>query len=231
MFQRRFALLPEALLIGLLGVLMTTKALNSGLALYIHPRYHLLLAVVGALLTLLGLARLAIGREPIPGRMLLLPALVVLCLVVVPARPLGASLASAKSLNSQSNADLIARLEGSRSNDTSEWTLLEWTAALRSEGVTALQGKPVRFEGFVFRTDDLPAEAVFVGRYLVTCCTADGRALALAVRTATPAAFATDQWVRVEGTLNVAEIDGEMVPMVDGTLTPIDPPKVPYLYP
>ncbi len=231
MAQRRLALLPEALLIGVLGVLMTTKALNGGLALYIHPRYHLLLAVVGVILGLIGLARLLIGHQPIPSQMLLLPALVVLCLVIVPARPLGASLVSAKALNGQSNADLIARLEGSRSNDTTEWTLLEWTAALRSDGVTALQGKPVRFEGFVFRTDDLPADMIFVGRYLVTCCTADGRALALAVRTTRPDALATDQWVQVEGTLSVADIDGETVPVVEGTLTPMDAPKVPYLYP
>ncbi len=231
MAERRVALLPEALLIGALGVLMTTKALNGGLALYIHPRYHLLLAVVGVILGLIGLARLLVGRQPIPGRMLLLPAVVVLCLVAVPARPLGASLASAKALNTQSNSDLIARLEGSRSNDTTEWTLLEWTAALRSDGVAALQGKPVRLEGFVFRTDDLPADMIFVGRYLVTCCTADGRALALVVRTATPDAFATDQWVQIEGTLSSAQIDGETIPLVEGTITPMDPPKVPYLYP
>jgi len=231
MGQRRVALLPEAVVVGMLGVLMTIKALNGGLALYIHPRYHLLLAGVGVTLGVIGGARLLIGRQPVPGRMLPLPALVVLCLVLVPARPLGASLVSAKALTPQSNADLLARLEGSRSNDTTEWTLLEWTAALRSEGIAALEGKPVRLEGFVFRTDDLPADLIFVGRYLVTCCTADGRALALAVRTPNPAEFATDQWVRVEGTLKGVAMDGRTVPVVDGTSTRIDAPEVPYLYP
>ena len=229
--DKKIRLLPEALLLTLIGGLLVHKALSGGLALYIHPRYHLWLGITGGLLALFGVARFIWGKTAVRSDLLLLPGFVVLFLVIVPARPLGASLVPTKSLAAQSNADLIARLEHSRSENTRQWSLLDWTAALRSEGVAALVGKEVSYDGFVFRDATLPADSIYVGRYVVTCCTADGRALALAVEAEGATSYADDQWVQVEGTLVMRTIDGEQVPFVEGTLIPIETPKVPYLYP
>lgn len=231
MIRRILPILPEAAVLIGLGALLLAKGLAGGLALYIHPRYHTLLIVVSGGLILAGLLRLWFGRAAAPAAQVAIVGVALLTLALVPARPLGASLAGNKGLASQSNADLLARLERERTDDTREWTLLEWTAALRSEGLAALEGKPVRLEGFVFREPDLPAGSVAVGRYLVTCCAADGRAMSLAVRADNAAELPDDQWVRVEGTLGSVTVAGAPTPLITGTLTPIDPPKVPYLYP
>jgi putative membrane protein len=228
---RMIRLLPEALVLMALGALLLMSATDGRLALYIHPRYHLLLMGVSGALILVGALRLAIGRTTLPLPQVASIGVVLLFLALVPARPLGASLVSTKGLATQSNADLLARLDQTRTDDTRQWTLLEWTAALRTEGLRALEGKPVRLEGFIFHDPALPAGTVAVGRYLVTCCTADGRALSLVVRADTASTMRDDQWVRVEGTLQTWQHDGTATPIIEGNLTPIAPLKVPYLYP
>jgi uncharacterized repeat protein (TIGR03943 family) len=223
--------LLAGLLCLVLGAIIIGKAASGDLALYIHPRYTLLLLGTGIFLALIGTALPALPPVSLRRSLLLLPLAVVVLALVVPARPLGASLVSSKSLDSGSNDALIARWQAKRSDDTTTWTLLEWTAATKQQPLKTLEGKPARFEGFVYRTPDLPPDEVRVGRYVITCCTADGTALSMNVTGPNVAALKADTWVRVEGTFAPLVRGGKMVLLITGTLTPLDTPSVPYLYP
>lgn len=214
-----------------LGAMIIYKWQTNRLNLYIHPRYTGLL-VATAVVLLLAAVGMALTKAPaIPKRMLALLTIPVAFALLVPARPLGANLVSGKALNANSSDNLLARWKTNLSDDSKSWTLLEWTTAVRQSDLEVLRDKQAAFEGFVYRTPDLPADEVLVGRYVVTCCTADGTALSLRVKATNGADFSNDQWVRVEGTFVPAEINGSIVPQIAGTLVSIEMPSSPYLYP
>ncbi|GIV98067.1 MAG: hypothetical protein KatS3mg057_2724 [Herpetosiphonaceae bacterium] len=223
--------LPASAIVGTLGIMFVLKALSGGLALYIHPRYTTLVLICGLLLVVAGLLLLALPPLPLSGPMLVLPAIVLVLALLVPARPLGANLVPNKGLAPGGSNALIARWQAERPSDTRVWTLLEWTAAIRQQGAASLVGKPVSLKGFIYRDETLGPDEVYVARYVVTCCTADGTALSLRVKAPGAASFSTDQWVQVDGVFALVEIDGQQIPRVDGTLTPIETPRSPYLYP
>lgn len=229
MRNERLRAMPAALAILVLGGILLYKAGTNQLALYIHPRYNSLMLISGVVLLAVGLGMLALRTPAVPPRLvgiLLVPILVAL---LVPARPLGASLVPGKALSGTANNALLSRWQAQLSDDSTTWSLLEWTAAIRGDNPDQFAGKPAAFEGFVFRTDDLAADEVLVGRYVVACCTADGTALSMRIKAPEAATLKTDEWVRVEGVYTPDATSQR--PLIVGHLTKIPPPDVPYLYP
>lgn len=220
-----------ALLLIALGAMIMFKGAANQLNLYIHPRYTALLLASSVVLIGAGIGLLLVRAPAVHSGMLAILALPVVLGLFVPARPLGAVSVPGKSLSSGSNDALVNRWRAQLTDDSRTWTLLEWTAATRKADLAPLRDKPASFDGFVFRTADLQPDEVWVGRYIVTCCTADGTALSLRVQAPNAAAFAIDDWVRVDGLLASNMINGEAKPLIIGTLTAIDTPDVPYLYP
>lgn len=97
------------------------------------------------------------------------------------------------------------------------------------------QGKRVAFTGMFFRDGDLKmhfgGRDTAVYRFLMTCCAADAMPLAVAVDAGQSAPSRNDQWVRVEGTFRIEEIDGISVPIVEeAVVDPVETPEMPYLY-
>jgi uncharacterized repeat protein (TIGR03943 family) len=97
------------------------------------------------------------------------------------------------------------------------------------------QGRRVAFTGMVLRDETLKpyfgGRDTAVYRFLISCCVADARPLAISVNDDLVAGLANDQWVRVEGVFRVVVMDGHPVPLIEGgSVTPIDKPGFPYLF-
>jgi uncharacterized repeat protein (TIGR03943 family) len=95
-----------------------------------------------------------------------------------------------------------------------------------------LAGQPADVVGFVYRSPDLADDLFLVGRFAVTCCTADAAALGLLVRWPTAALLQPGTWVRVHGPVEVGAFAGRPTPLIAAvSLEGVDVPAQPYLFP
>jgi putative membrane protein len=86
--------------------------------------------------------------------------------------------------------------------------------------------------GFVYRDPRFAENQFMVARFTITCCVADALAIGLVTEADDAADLPDDSWVRVEGTFAEGTLDGDAMPvLVAETVTPIEPPEHPYLYP
>ena len=96
-------------------------------------------------------------------------------------------------------------------------------------------GQRVQVSGLVARSARLAPEELALVRFAIAHCVADARPVGLLVVAGRDGhgvdpAWAPDQWVRVEGTLESRERDGDrLVSIVAERITPIEEPNNPYL--
>jgi putative membrane protein len=94
-----------------------------------------------------------------------------------------------------------------------------------------LNGKKVRFYGFVYRDKDYPADYMMISRFTVVCCTADANIDGILVQTPKAHQLAENTWLSVDGVLESQKIQDEDVLVIRPTsLKRITPPKSPYVY-
>lgn len=85
--------------------------------------------------------------------------------------------------------------------------------------------------GMVYRVDGVPDGYFLLFRFKITCCVADAEPLWILVGHKDADQFASDQWLRVEGTLRTREVEGEPMALIEATsITEIEEPKDVYLY-
>lgn len=231
-----------------LGAMLVVKVMSGGVLLYVNSVYTRLIFAAGVALLVIGyIAGLewlvrrdarptrhlhfgpdhahATGRAEAWGYALL--AVPLLLGLLIPARPLGAAAVQARAGDAVSGSKL--RTLGELGDDTTRWTLLDWTAALaQTADPRVLAGKPASFVGFV--AGDAQGGGFTVARFVIVCCTADGNAVTLPVRGGeTPP---RDTWVHVGGALAVDTANGKLLPYIAATQVQIVPrPAQPYLYP
>lgn len=98
-------------------------------------------------------------------------------------------------------------------------------------------GKTVVLEGFVYREDAYTDDMFVLGRLLITCCVADASIAGLYIEPENASDYATDSWIRVEGTV----VEGEKyLPETDSymdiytldnmTIEKIEALENPYVY-
>ncbi len=121
-------------------------------------------------------------------------------------------------------------IDGAKKQSLSECTLLELFLKPKF-----YQGQRVILTGMIFHDEKLkqyfPGTDTAVYRFLVTCCAADAMPLAIAVDSERIRALANDQWVRVNGTFELRQINGKQVPVVENAvIQQIKAPKSPYLF-
>jgi putative membrane protein len=91
-------------------------------------------------------------------------------------------------------------------------------------------GQPVRVAGLVAQSAALEPDEFALLRYAIAHCVADARPLGLLVVAPGQAIGPTDQWVRIEGTLESRDREGDrLVTIVARTIMPIEEPSNPYL--
>jgi uncharacterized repeat protein (TIGR03943 family) len=99
-------------------------------------------------------------------------------------------------------------------------------------GHAILQGQEVNLIGFVYHRPDLPAGTFLLTRFITPHCVAEAQPLAILVRAAPAqaAALKDDTWLRVQGALTGAELNGSAVAELDHIQAErIAPPADPYL--
>ena len=209
---RRASVLPP-LVLTLWGWVLLWSSLSSRLDLLLNAAFHPVVTIAGAVLMLLGLMQLRLA----PRRRLvvspfgwLLSAVVALLILVLPPQPSFSDLAASRpdSLPAAPSLSFFLPPE--------QRTLTEWVRLLRSQPDPELYaGDPVRISGFVL---DRPGEPLQLARLTVRCCLADATPAGLAVDWPPDAKPQADQWLAIEGTMNVQERNGVPVSVVRPTL-------------
>jgi uncharacterized repeat protein (TIGR03943 family) len=151
--------------------------------------------------------------------------------VLIPARPLGSDAAANKGVT-------LAGPLAAGNNQTMQLdaapdkrTVLDWIRIFNFEpDLNPYLGETANVIGFVYADPRLPTGHFLVARFTVSCCVADAFAIGMAVRW--PEQLPTDQWVIVRGPVQVLEIDQQKIPLILAeSITPIDEPAQPYLFP
>jgi uncharacterized repeat protein (TIGR03943 family) len=164
---------------------------------------------------------------------LLLVALPVILGVLVPARPLGSSALANKGLNAAAPLTASAGDPARLDIAPAERTVLDWVRAFNYEAdPTVFAGQPADVIGFVFHDSRLGQTQFFAGRFAVSCCVADAAGIAVVVEWPEATALVDNSWVRVQGSVQVAELEGKAAPMIVAeAVTNVPAPDQPYLYP
>ncbi|NJK79501.1 MAG: TIGR03943 family protein [Chloroflexaceae bacterium] len=230
-----YAILTEVIILGGTAVLFLAKWSRGNLSFYIHPRYTALVLIAALALLLMAAVRLR-GVLTVPRSearlnwLHLMLAVPLLMGVLVPARPLGADTLAGRGLD-LSVLPVAANQDDLLTGDPSAWNLLQWSTAVNLLG-GELHEQPIDVVGFVYQDARLPAHSFYVARYVITCCAADGAAVALSVQWQNGEQLPPDSWVRVRGTLLVEDgAAGAPATIAATTVEPIEQPDVPYLFP
>jgi uncharacterized repeat protein (TIGR03943 family) len=226
-----------ALLVGL--ALVIAKLFATGqMVFYMSPALDPLTALAAVLLGIMGILELrgaarAAGDESMSVDQALTFALVLvpmlLGLMVAP-RALGSA-----ALGGESASELViafASGAGPRADATPSAPIQDVSdllAFLRRVGDGGV-GQPVHAVGLVSRSADLAPNEFVLLRYVIAHCVADARPVGLLVVGPGAAAWTTDQWVEIDGSLARRERDGAgLVTIVADRIGPTDEPTNPYL--
>ena len=220
------------ILFALAGILSFRTATGQ-MALYIHPRYELLVYACALVVFLFGAVSLSShATPPAFGTMFLL---VPVCLAIgITPKPLGSAalVGQFHTLNAVAPSTQTINPTDT-TTDRAQWDLYDWAIA-SSVDITPYAGSTATVEGFVVQNPELglPADQLMLARYVLKCCTADAGGVGMPVVWANPSQYAADTWVRVTGTITVESRTG--VPralLVATSVVPIEPPMRPYLLP
>ncbi|MFB9327585.1 TIGR03943 family putative permease subunit [Paenibacillus aurantiacus] len=93
-------------------------------------------------------------------------------------------------------------------------------------------GKQVELSGFVYRDEAMKADQFAVSRFAMNCCSADSLPYGLVATFDKAASLRKDAWVKVSGTLEEGQYDGETILQLLVThIESIRTPDSPYVYP
>lgn len=93
-------------------------------------------------------------------------------------------------------------------------------------------GKEIQLTGFVYRDSDLAPNQLIVGRFAITCCTADASTYGVIVESPDASHIEKDTWVTVTGTIEKSEHKGNAVMKIKAShFEKNQAPSNPYVYP
>ncbi|MFC7439958.1 TIGR03943 family putative permease subunit [Laceyella putida] len=168
----------------------------------------------------------------------------------------GVTYLSAKSVNQQQQAKALQPSKSKPdANPTADLTVPEdpykkFIPQLQQESVIALtqekyadyyntlnfypqefKGKKIKVKGFIYRDETMKKDQLVVGRFSVTCCTADAIVVGFLTEGKETASLKVNDWVEVTGTLDVGRYDGVDMPVIKlESVEKVTPLKDPYVY-
>ncbi|MEA4906063.1 MAG: TIGR03943 family protein [Anaerolineaceae bacterium] len=163
-----------------------------------------------------------------------LVALPVILGLLVPVRSLGTSALANRGITTDSPLTVQNGSEVVSLGLTPEQrTILDWIRTFNyADDPDEFTGQGADVTGFVYHDPRLSAGRFMVGRFSITCCVADALALGMVVAWPDAGSLPDNQWVRVHGNIEVIEMSGEKLPMIQAEqIEYIDEPDQPYLYP
>jgi uncharacterized repeat protein (TIGR03943 family) len=153
--------------------------------------------------------------------------------LLIPARPLDSSAFSTKGFNT--SAPLVSSDSSAQifETESEERNILEWLKLFNFEDdVTQFLGERASVVGFVYFDETLTSDQFYVSRFVVSCCAADGFAIAMPVRWDEARVLQQDSWVVVKGTIESITLNGQRIPMIVAeSVEAADIPAQPYLFP
>jgi uncharacterized repeat protein (TIGR03943 family) len=162
-----------------------------------------------------------------------LVALPVILGLAVPAKPLGVAALDNRefNLNLESSA-LPASLRNVADKAAEERNILDWSRTFqKTTDYGTLVGETARVTGFVYKDPTYGADHFVLTRFVVSCCVADASVVGLMVRSQDPS-LQNDQWIEVTGTFVPSDVAGWQAPVLAAeSMTPVETPQQPYLYP
>jgi uncharacterized repeat protein (TIGR03943 family) len=235
------------LLVVVTSVFTLWMALSDTALLYVRPATRTWLTVAGAVLAIVGITLLVVGRRhrrEAPhhgarvGWLLVLPVAVA---IAVGSNPLGSYAAGRQNqsrLVPRGDFDLAEYLNaGSFGGQAPPLRLLDFVqASYDEENRQLLADTPVRLTGFVTEDDRAGGHepAFLLTRFTIGCCAADAQAIF--VRVPTGDVPAVESWVEVEGRLDLVHSpppgDGLEPPVLEvAAIRAADRPDEVYEYP
>lgn len=154
--------------------------------------------------------------------------------LLIPPQPLGvAALANREVGLSVESSALPAAVRAASQKSPRDRNILEWWQTFQSTGDYAtLVGQEAQVIGFVYHDERHGAGTFTATRFIVSCCVADAMVAALVVQWPDAAQLENDQWVEIEGVFAASTLATWEAPVLVATrITPVDPPRQPYLYP
>ena len=187
---------------------------------FLHPRFRLFLAGGAILLaafiivTLFGPQR----HDPFwPSAMKISQALVLmvplLFLYAIVGQGMGAHALIKKSTGMEQQT--LTRLlesgkdKSGKTNPTLNMSLLDIARRMKQ-----MDGRRVITEGLVYRPDIMPENYLTLFRFAIFCCAADALPVWVFVEKAGVEAFDDENWIRVDGTVQIVNFNGTDVPVI-----------------
>jgi len=248
----RAALVKGGLLLAFSGYFFYLPASHT-LRNYTNPEFSWLVILTAWLFLALGLAGVyqwaashgsAIvsdhAHPAIARSVLALVAVPLLLGILVPASPLGATARAsnwggATVAGAGSSGTPPAGPGSAPAADGTGWTLVDWQRAFQYKVYpdSYFTDKHADVIGFVSGGANLPADGLVIGRYVMRHCAADIYGVGLLVRSPGTPSLARGTWVRVQGTLRVAPVNGTLVLQLQATHVDatIGQPAETYIYP
>ncbi|NWF63696.1 MAG: TIGR03943 family protein [Chloroflexi bacterium] len=247
--QRMFRSFQGLLLAGL-SLLFVFKAVNGQLTWYINSRF--------IPLTILGMVFLAVLAQAVfseirrsrkheqdhpehyhehghaPSATSLWVMLIPLAIgIAIPARPLDSSAFDSKGFNTSAplvSSDISAQIFETESE---ERNILDWLKLFNyEEDVIQFVGQKASVVGFVYFDATLDKDQFYVSRFVISCCAADGFAIAMPVQWSQADALQQDAWVAVKGKIEAITLNGSRVPLIVAeSVEAVETPDQPYLFP
>ena len=166
------------------------------------------------------------------GWVLWLAALPLLIGVLAPQRPLSASALENRGVNTGASLSVRGAAQALEI-PPEQRTVLDWLRVFNeSSDLNELKGQPADVTGFVYHDTRLEPGQFMVGRFTIACCVADAAAISVVVEWPDAASLPGNSWVRVQGPVDVYELDGKKLPLVQARqVEAIPEPAQPYLFP
>jgi putative membrane protein len=153
--------------------------------------------------------------------------------IIVPIQPLSTDSLETRSMNLSAPISLDAQSPSSMDTKPDNLTILDWIQlATDQQEFSSHLGEQANVVGFIYHDIRLDNGHFMVGRFAITCCVADAFAIGMAVEWPQSESLANNTWVNVQGQISQQMIDGALAPViVADSVTIIDTPEQPYLYP
>ncbi|MBI3941507.1 MAG: TIGR03943 family protein [Chloroflexi bacterium] len=239
----------KGIVLVILGLFLYSRISDGTLLFYINQSFVWLTLLAAIGLILIGASygqRRATGHQhdsdhhghshekpPVAWAGLLLLALPVILGLLVPPKPLGASVISNREVNVGTLSSVVQPGKKTTVENVGEKNILDWLVAFqRKPDPSVFSQQGARVVGFVYRDSEFGDDTFMVSRFVISCCVADATVAGLVVRWPQAKKLANDQWVEVAGQFEPGQFGNKSIPfLVAAQVTPVQQPNQPYLYP
>jgi len=206
---------------------------------FLHPRFRLFL-IGGAILLVAFILVILFGPQQrktgwqvaVTSAHALLLIVPLLFLITVVDQGMGSHALTRKytGTEQQTLARLLESGKGSagEANPTPAMSLLDIARKMKQ-----IDGRRVITEGLVYRPEIMPENYLTLFRFAIFCCAADAMPVWVFVEKAGVEAFDDENWIRVDGTVQIVNFNGTDVPVIRADTIvkkPAPPPGEQYLF-